>query len=355
MTRPRKGVIGLCFGVFLFAGGLSFAQESFTSEFDRGRCTFMTTGGNPYFPLWPGYKLRLEGEEEDEGETIDVAAEVTVLADTELVDGVLTRVVEEREWEDDELVEVSRNFVAMCRETGDVWYFGEDVDDYEDGEIVGHEGGWRSGINGAQPGVLMLGSPILGARYMQENAPGIAEDRAEVVGMGGEPVTVPAGTFERTLTTEDTNPLSPDEADEKIFAHGVGNIVDEELELVEITPPPCQPDQTTHCLSNGRFRATLEWESSDGQAQAGRAILPTDDGGAFSFFGPNNPEVILKVLDACEVPGFGSVWVFAGGLTNVGVTLTIEDTRSGEMKVYQNAAGGAFAPVLDTSAFTACP
>jgi hypothetical protein len=354
MPRPRDGVIGLSVGVFLFVSAFCLAQEDFTSEFDRGRCTFTTTGGNPYFPLWPGHKLRLEGEEEDDGETVDAAVEVTVLPDTEFVDGVLTRVVEEREWEDDELSEVSRNFVAMCRETGDVWYFGEDVDDYEDGEIVGHEGGWRSGIDGAQPGILMLGSPVLGARYFQENAPGIALDRAEVIGIGAEPVTVPAGTFERTLTTEDSNPMSPGEADEKIFAYGVGNIVDEELELVEITPAPCGPDQNTHCLSNGRFRATLEWESSDGQAHAGRAILPTDDGGAFSFFGPNNPEVLVKVLDACEVPAFDSVWVFAGGMTNVGVTLTVQDTRSGETKVYRSAAGSAFASVLDTSAFT-CP
>ncbi|MFN2387839.1 MAG: hypothetical protein ABR576_16410 [Thermoanaerobaculia bacterium] len=119
--------------------------------------------------------------------------------------------------------------------------------------------------------------------------------------------------------------------------------------------PRTQPDENTHCLGNGRFRATLEWESAAGGTHPGRAILPTDDGGAFSFFSPNNPEVLVKVLDACQVPGFGSIWVFAGSLTNVGVTLTVEDTRSGEMKVYRNAAGGAFAPFLDTRAFTACP
>ena len=64
--------------------------------------------------------------------------------DTELVDGVLTREVVEREKEDGELVEISYNYFAHCRETGDVWYFGEDVDDYEGGVIVGHGGAWRA-------------------------------------------------------------------------------------------------------------------------------------------------------------------------------------------------------------------
>ena len=53
--------------------------------------------------------------------------------------------VEERETEDGELVEVSRNFFAICEETNSVFYFGEEVDDDEDGEIVGHEGAWLAG------------------------------------------------------------------------------------------------------------------------------------------------------------------------------------------------------------------
>lgn len=355
MTRHRRGFIPLAAIGSLILSGSSLAQDpAFTSDFDRGRCTFSTTGSNPYLPLWPGYALLLEGEEEIDGETVEIEAEVTVLDETELVDGVLTRVVEERESEDGELVEVSRNFMALCRETGDVWYFGETVDDYEGGMIVGHGGAWRTGVAGAKPGILMLGTPTLGARYFQEIAPGVAEDRGEVTGLGGE-VEVPAGTFDRTLTIVDSSALSPGAGDEKIYAHGVGLIKDEALELVEITPPPCQPDETTHCLNDGRFKVTAEWEDSKGNTGEGRAILPSDDGGGFSFFGPNNPEVLVKVLDGCGVPGFNSFWVFAGGVTNVGVTLTVEDTESEEEKVYRNPLGAPFAPVLDTSAFAQCP
>lgn len=356
MTTYRRCFNALATAALLLLPGISLAEDSFTSNFDRGRCTFTTTGSNPYFPLWPGYSLRLEGEEESEGDVVEVASEVTILHETRLIDGVLTRIVEEREWEDDELVEVSRNFMALCRETGDVWYFGEEVDDYEDGEIVGHGGAWRAGVNGAQAGIIMLGTPVLGARYHEELAPGVAEDRGEVDSLG-EQVQVPAGTYDRTLGIVGTNPLDPDSGDEKFYAYGVGLIVDEALELVEITPPPCQPDATTHCLNGGRFRVTVTRDASSpgGNPQPGRASLPSDDSGAFWFFSPNNAELLVKVLDGCTVPGFNTQWVFAAGVTNVGVTLTVEDTRTGATKVYRNTAGSVFAPILDTAAFTTCP
>ena len=335
------------------APGLAPAQE-FTTDFDRERCTFATTGSNPYFPLWPGYALLLEGEEEDDGEIVEVEALITVTSDTELVDGVLTRVVEERESEDGELVEVSRNFMAHCRETGDVWYFGEDVDDYEDGEIVGHEGVWRAGVAGALPGLIMPGTPILGARFQQELAPGVAEDRGEVTALG-DTVTVEAGTFENVLGILDTDALDPDEGDLKLYAHGVGIIADEDLELTEITEPPCLPDETTHCLSNGRFRVTAEWADAQGNDGAGTAILPSADSGEFWFFDAGNTELLVKVLDLCENPQFQNFWVFAAGLTDVEVTLTVTDTQSGQVKVYGNDLGVPFAPVLDTAAFATCP
>jgi hypothetical protein len=271
-----------------------------------------------------------------------------------MVDGVRTRVYEERESEDGELVEVSRNFLAECRETGDVWYFGEDVDDYEDGEIVGHEGVWRAGVDGALPGLIMPGTPVLGARFQQELAPGVAEDRGEVTGIGDQ-VTVEAGTFENVLSIVDTDALDPSEGDLKLYAHGVGIIADEDLELSEITLPPCLPDQTTHCLSNGRFRVTAAWADANGNEGDGNAILPSADSGEFWFFDAGNTELLIKVLDLCANPQFNNFWVFAAGLTDVEVTVTVTDTASGQVEVYGNELGEAFAPVLDTAAFATCP
>jgi hypothetical protein len=338
----------------ILPGAAAAHDPDYTTDLGRDRCTFATTGSNPYFPLWPGYALVLEGEEEDdESELVEISSTITVLPETEMVDGVLTRVFEERELEDDELVEVSRNFAAICRETGDVWYFGEDVDIYEDGEIVSHDGAWRAGQNGAEPGILMPGNPLIGARYFEEVAPGVALDRGEIVGMGEE-VTVPAGTFTDTLETLGTTPLAPEEIDEKVYARGVGVIVDQVIELVEIVPPPCQPDATTHCLQNGRFQVRAEWADFEGDEGDGTAILPSGESGEFWFFTPGNTELLVKVLDACDDPAFNSFWVFAAGLTNVEVTLTVTDTATGEVREYENDLGAPFEPVLDTNAFFTC-
>jgi hypothetical protein len=139
-------------------------DPKFTSSFLLENCTFKTRGVNPYFILQPGYRIVLESEEEK--------VRITVLDETEVVDGVETRVVEEREWEKDgeELIldEVSRNFVAICKETNSVVYFGEDVVDGQGNPLPD---GWRAGEKGARPGLLMPGTILLGSRYYQEIAP----------------------------------------------------------------------------------------------------------------------------------------------------------------------------------------
>src|SRR3546814_912967 len=112
-------------------------QDSFNLE----DCELSSSGSNDYFFLMPGYKLTLEGEEDEES----IQLVMTVLNETKMVDGIETRVVEERESEDGELIEISRNYFAMCTETKDIFYFGEEVDIYEGGEVVGHEGEWLAG------------------------------------------------------------------------------------------------------------------------------------------------------------------------------------------------------------------
>ncbi len=334
---------------------LAQAQDPvFTTDFNREGCTFATAGNNPFLPIWPGLSQTLEGEEEDdEGELVEISSVVTILTDTEVVDGVLTRVLEEVESEDGELTEISRNFVAVCRETGDVWYFGEDVDDYEDGEIVGHEGAWRAGIDGAKAGILMPGTPIIGARYFQEIAPGVAEDRGEITGMGAE-YAVPAGTYSDTLEVVDTDALDPDPegGDLKVYAAGVGIIKDEDLELVELTMPACVPDAHTHCLADGRFKVEVDWIDGAGEEFEARAILSSGESGEFWFFSPGNTELLVKVLDACDTSD--SFWVFAAGLTNVGVDLEVTDMVTCEVKDYENPFGTDYQPILDTGAFFTC-
>ena len=180
----------------------------------------------------PGYQVTLEDEED--GKELQLV--MTVLDETKEVDGVETRILEEREAEGGNLVEISRNYFAICGPSNNAIYFGEDVDIYEDGEIVSHEGAWLAGQNGAKAGMIMPGKVEVGLKYYQEIAPGVAEDRAEIVSINGV-LDTPAGNFQNVLETEETNPLEPDEKESKFYAPGIGLIQEESLKLVEHTQP----------------------------------------------------------------------------------------------------------------------
>jgi hypothetical protein len=181
---------------------------------------------NGFFPVVVGSEMVLEGED-DEGVVIRV--EITVPDETEVVAGVTTRVLVETEFEDGEIVEISRNFMAQAPD-GSVCYFGEEVDIFEDGEIVSHDGAWRAGENGNLPGIIMPGEPEVGMIFQQEFAPGIAEDQAEILAFGEE-IDVPAGMFSDTLTTEDCNPLDGS-TDIKVYVDSIGLAIDEFAELI---------------------------------------------------------------------------------------------------------------------------
>jgi len=161
---------------------------------------------------------------------------ITVLDETKVVDGVKTRVVEERETKHGRLDEVSRNYFAFDKATGDIYYFGEDVDTYDaKGNIAGHEGSWLSGVNGARFGLMMPGKPIVGDRYYQEMAPSLAMDRAEVVALGKK-VKVPAGTFKNCLKTKESSDLEAG-VEDKLYAPGVGLLKDGGFRLAKVEGP----------------------------------------------------------------------------------------------------------------------
>ena len=205
-------------------------QPAFTDEFRLDECSFKSSGRNPYFILEPGYQLILEGEERSNF----VRLEITVLDETATIAGVNTRVVTEVEYVDNQLVEISRNFFALCEPGNSIFYFGEEVDTYQDGEIVGHQGSWKAGENGARPGLMMPGNAQLEAKYFQEIAPGVALDRAEIVSLT-EVVVTPAGVFVEALKTEETTPLEPEAREFKFYAPGIGLIQDSSLKLVEFS------------------------------------------------------------------------------------------------------------------------
>lgn len=201
------------------------------AELDLALCasdehTFSLHIDNHYFPLPVGRVWYYEGEEDG----VPITLEVSVLDSTEVVDGVTTRVVRELETEDGELIEISHNFYAQS-EQGTVCYFGEDVDIYEDGVVVSNEGAWRAGEGASEPGIYMPKNPRVGMIMKQENAPGIAEDEAEVTGRN-ELVEVPYGSFRQTILTEDC--ALDGDCGEKAYGRGMNLLIDGDLELVSV-------------------------------------------------------------------------------------------------------------------------
>jgi hypothetical protein len=198
------------------------ADAGWRDRFDVRKSDLGPTGSSDYFVLVPGAVATFrDGDEE---------LVITVLDETRVVDGVTTRVVEEREGRPGQPAEISRNYMAIDHTTGDVYYFGEDVDVFDDGQVSGHPGAWESGRDGARFGLLMPGHPKVGDRFYQEIAPGVAMDRAEVVSVG-ERLETPAGVFDRCVRVRETNPMEKG-ADEKWYAPRVGLVRDEEMELV---------------------------------------------------------------------------------------------------------------------------
>jgi hypothetical protein len=200
---------------------------SWTDRFSVVPGSLVSAGRSPYFILEPGYQLVLEEGAE--------RLTITVLPETKTVDGVETRVVEERETKAGKLVEISRNFLAIDRATGDVYYFGEEVDFYKDGKVTSHEGAWLSGAGGARFGLAVPGKPAPGQRYYQEVAPKVAMDRAEIVSLA-ETVRTKAGEFRSCLKVEETTPLEPGVKEYKYYAPGIGLVQDGSLKLVRHGP-----------------------------------------------------------------------------------------------------------------------
>lgn len=118
------------------------------------------------------------------------------------------------------------------------------------------------------------------------------------------------------------------------------------------SPGTCASGPTTLCLNGGRFKVQASWNTGTSSGP-GQVVSQNGDSGQLYFFDPDNTELTVKVLNACA--GFDRYWVFASGLTNVEVLITVTDTHAGRVRQYFNPRGKVFAPVQDVSAFATCP
>jgi hypothetical protein len=193
------------------------------------QCRFTLKDLNPFFPIRPGWQTVLESDEE--------VSVVTVLRETFKVDGVRTRVIEELAFEKDgdESIPIERslNFYAICEHTGSVFYFGEDSNELdEDGNVIANTGSWLAGTNGARPGIIMPGTILVGGGYYEEVAPAdSALDKARIkeITEGCEAGEL---NFEgQCVETFNTSDCELAAAEEKLYATGIGNVKDEDLEI----------------------------------------------------------------------------------------------------------------------------
>jgi hypothetical protein len=178
------------------------------------RAGFTTAITNPYLPLVPGTVWRYTGG----GERVVTA----VTDDTKTIMGIETVVVRDRGYQDGALTEDTFDWFAQDA-AGNVWYFGEDTAECANGRITSRHGAWQAGVHGAQPGVVMLAAPSVGAYYRQEFLKGEAEDVARVMKVGG---TIKNGsrTYRHTVVTEDFTALEPGNVERKTYAPDVGLI-----------------------------------------------------------------------------------------------------------------------------------
>jgi hypothetical protein len=196
---------------------------------------FVTVIDNPFFPLKPGTTFVYDGKTEKGKEH----NEVLVAAETKVIMGVTCVVVKDTVMIDGKLEEATIDWYAQDK-SGNVWYFGEDAKDYDpSGKVISTAGSWVGGVNGAQPGIIMEASPVIGDPYRQEYLKGEAEDKAQVVSLS-ESATVTYGAYSNLVMTKEWSDLEPNVTENKYYAKGVGFILVttpdgvERLELTEI-------------------------------------------------------------------------------------------------------------------------
>jgi len=174
---------------------------------------------NRYFPLMPGTAFIYQGGTKGGIER----NEVYVTHQTKQILGVICTEVRDRVSVDGKLVEETLDWYAQDKD-GNVWCFGEEAKEYENGVVVSTEGSWEAGIDGAKPGIIMEANPQIGGSYRQEYYKGKAEDMATVLSLN-ESVSVPYGSFKNCLKTKDFTPLEPGIIENKYYSAGVGVVL----------------------------------------------------------------------------------------------------------------------------------
>jgi hypothetical protein len=195
-------------------------QKTANPPFDAA--PFVAGIDNPYLPLTPGTVLHYRSETPEGVETNDVA----VTRDSKQILGVAVTVVHDQVFLEGELAEDTFDWYAQDRE-GNVWYFGEDSKEIENGQVVSTEGSWEAGVGDNEPGIIMLAHPKVGLAYHQEIAPDIAEDMARVLSLKAAP-DVPYGSFDNCVGTMEWSLIEHGVREHKAYCPGVGLVLEDQ-------------------------------------------------------------------------------------------------------------------------------
>lgn len=187
---------------------------------------FTTEITNKYFALPVGKKLTYETTEQGR---VTERIEIEILPDTRNIEGVETVVYLDKEYKDGQLVEETRDYLAQHK-NGDVWYFGEDVDNYSNAILLNHSGSFLHGKDGAKAGIWMKAEQRVGDSYRQESYVGHAEDMRDTVATG-ETVSTKSGTYTDCVKVYDWTPLEKSSREYKFHCPQIGALaLTEDLE-----------------------------------------------------------------------------------------------------------------------------
>jgi hypothetical protein len=182
----------------------------------RAPASFVSQIDNPYLPLKPGAVLTYKGKVDSKAAT-DV---FTVTDQTKMILGTATTVVHDQVFVKGELVEDTFDWFAQDA-SGNVWYFGEDTKELENGRVVSTEGSWEAGVDNARAGIFMPADPQVGQVFKQEDARNVAEDCTKIVDLHA-PVKTPFVSSDDALKTEEFSLLEPGVLDNKYYVRGIG-------------------------------------------------------------------------------------------------------------------------------------
>jgi hypothetical protein len=196
------------------AAGPGGASVAYNPKIDPATFTDHVT--NSYFSVIPGTVRHYVGVRDGK----PTAHLFTVTHETKTVMGVKCVVVRDVVTQSGSLVEKTTDWYAQDR-AGNVWYFGEDTAEYQNGVVTNTNGTWEAGVDKAKPGIVMPAHPKLGVTYRQEYRPGVALDMATILSLNAT-TTVPAGTFHHVIVTFDKNPLDPSKKERKWYAPRAG-------------------------------------------------------------------------------------------------------------------------------------